>query len=62
MGQGPHGPRPWAPLLLPLDAWVLASNFRQYVGSFSGTVTDEAGGKIEVKGLRGLMEDHFARW
>ena len=45
-----------------LNAWVLASNFRQYVGTFNGTVTDEAGGKIEVKGLRGLMEDHFARW
>ena len=45
-----------------LNAWVLASNFRQYVGTFNGTVTDEAGGKIEGKGLRGLMEDHFARW
>lgn len=45
-----------------LNAWVLASNFRQFAGTFSGTVTDEAGKKIPVAGLRGLVEDHFARW
>src|SRR5690606_40400763 len=45
-----------------LNAWVLASNFRQFVGTFEGTVTDDAGKKIPVAGLRGLMEDHFARW
>ncbi|WP_289127965.1 DUF2804 family protein, partial [uncultured Marinobacter sp.] len=31
-----------------LNAWVLASNFRQFAGTFSGTVTDEAGKKIPV--------------
>ena len=45
-----------------LNAWVLASNFRQFAGTFSGTVTDETGKKIPVAGLRGLVEDHFARW
>lgn len=45
-----------------LNAWVLASNFRQYAGTFEGFVTDERGKKIPVTGLRGLMEDHFARW
>lgn len=45
-----------------LNALVLASNFRQFVGTFRGYVTDEAGTKIPVAGLRGLMEDHFARW
>ncbi len=45
-----------------LNAGIVASNFRQYVGTFNGTVTDEAGTKIPVAGLRGLMEDHFARW
>ena len=45
-----------------LNAWVIASNFRQFVGTFQGTVADESGKKIPVNGLRGLMEDHFARW
>lgn len=45
-----------------LNAGILASNFRQYVGTFNGTVTDESGNRIEVQGLQGLMEDHFARW
>ncbi|WP_372964814.1 DUF2804 domain-containing protein [Marinobacter sp.] len=45
-----------------LNAWVLASNFRQFVGTFQGTVEDDSGKKIPVAGLRGLMEDHFARW
>ncbi|AOY88569.1 hypothetical protein BKP64_10545 [Marinobacter salinus] len=45
-----------------LNVLVLASNFRQFVGTFRGHVTDEAGKKIPVEGLRGLMEDHFARW
>jgi hypothetical protein len=45
-----------------LNAWLIASNFRQYIGTFSGTVRDEAGNSIPVDGLRGLMEDHFARW
>lgn len=45
-----------------LNAGILASNFRQYVGTFNGTVTDAGGKKIAVEGLKGLMEDHFARW
>ncbi len=45
-----------------LNAGVLASNFRQFIGTFEGTVTDDAGHAIPVTGLRGLMEDHFARW
>ncbi|PSF10619.1 DUF2804 domain-containing protein [Marinobacter fuscus] len=45
-----------------LNAWLLASNFRQFVGSFTGTITDDAGKRIQVNGLHGLMEDHFARW
>lgn len=45
-----------------LNALVLASNFRQFVGTFKGQVTDDAGTKIPVTGLQGLMEDHFARW
>ncbi len=45
-----------------LNALVLASNFRQFIGTFKGHVTDDAGTKIPVTGLQGLMEDHFARW
>lgn len=45
-----------------LNAWLLASNFRQFVGTFRGTFEDDTGKKIPVVGLRGLMEDHFARW
>ncbi len=45
-----------------LNAWLIASNFRQYIGAFSRTVRDEAGNSVPVDGLRGLMEDHFARW
>ncbi|MAA64716.1 MAG: hypothetical protein CL581_08075 [Alteromonadaceae bacterium] len=44
------------------NAWVLASNFRQFAGTFSGTVTGGDGQVVRVDGLRGLMEDHFARW
>ncbi len=45
-----------------LNAWVLASNFRQFIGTFYGRVIDDEGREIPVQGLRGLMEDHFARW
>ena len=45
-----------------LNAGLLASNFRQYIGTFEGQVIDDTGTAIPVSGLRGLMEDHFARW
>jgi hypothetical protein len=45
-----------------LNALVMASNFRQLVGTFKGQVVDDAGTIIPVTGLQGLMEDHFARW
>jgi hypothetical protein len=45
-----------------LNLGVLASNFRQFAGTFEGTVVDSEGRSIPVAGLRGLMEDHFARW
>lgn len=45
-----------------LNAGVMASNFRQYVGTFNGTMVDEGGNRIAVEGLPGLVEDHFARW
>lgn len=45
-----------------LNAGILASNFRQYVGTYNGTITDGSGAKIAIQGLQGLVEDHFARW
>ncbi|MBK1850432.1 DUF2804 domain-containing protein [Marinobacter sp. 1-4A] len=45
-----------------LNAGILASNFRQYVGTFNGTITDESGNKVVVQNMKGLVEDHFARW
>jgi len=45
-----------------LNAGILASNFRQYVGSFDGTIIDEGGEKVAIRNLKGLVEDHFARW
>ena len=45
-----------------LDVLVMASNFRQYAGTFEGVVRDEGGQEVLIQGLRGLMEDHFARW
>lgn len=45
-----------------LNAWVLASNFRQYVGTFDGVIYDANNASIPIEGLRGLVEDHFARW
>ncbi|MCG8518296.1 MAG: DUF2804 domain-containing protein [Pseudomonadales bacterium] len=45
-----------------LDAVVMASNFRQFSGTFEGWVRDDNGETLAVSGLRGLMEDHFARW
>lgn len=45
-----------------LNALVLASNFRQFAGTFEGVVVDDQGRELAVTGLRGLMEDHYARW
>lgn len=40
---------------------ISASNFRQYFGTFSGTIytNDE---KIQINNLYGLCEDHYAKW
>ncbi|SFM11309.1 DUF2804 domain-containing protein [Marinobacter zhejiangensis] len=45
-----------------MDVLLMASNFRQYAGTFEGEVRDELGNVVTVSGLRGLMEDHYARW
>ncbi|MDF2153518.1 DUF2804 domain-containing protein [Vibrio sp. CAU 1672] len=41
---------------------LLKSNFRQYVGHFSGAVIDGDGTRHELEHVLGLTEDHFAKW
>ncbi|WP_245726024.1 DUF2804 domain-containing protein [Marinobacter mobilis] len=45
-----------------MDVVLMASNFRQYAGTFEGEVRDPDGQVVRIAGLRGLMEDHYARW
>ena len=45
-----------------LNAGILASNFRQYAGTFDGVIIEDNGARTPIQGIRGLMEDHFARW
>ena len=42
--------------------WFLKSNFRQFVGYFSGYLIDENGIKHELDEVMGLTEDHYAKW
>ena len=45
-----------------LNLGLLASNFRQYCGSWHGTIKLSDGQQINCNGQQGLAEDHFARW
>ena len=45
-----------------LNAWLLASDFRQDFGRFSGHLRPASGPEVEVTGLLGFCEDQFARW
>lgn len=45
-----------------LNLWLLRSNFRQFVGYFSGWVIDGNGVKHKLDSVLGLTEDHYARW
>lgn len=41
---------------------LLASNFRQYVGLYSGFVWLQNGTRLELDAVKGLAEDHYAKW
>ncbi|MGL6124600.1 MAG: DUF2804 domain-containing protein, partial [Shewanella sp.] len=41
---------------------LLKSNFRQFIGHFSGTITDNQGHHYQLNNVLGLAEDHYARW
>ncbi|MEZ8722787.1 DUF2804 domain-containing protein [Vibrio pomeroyi] len=45
-----------------LNLWLLKSNFRQFVGHFSGSIQDNSGITHKLDHVLGLTEDHFARW
>jgi len=45
-----------------LNLGLVASNFRQYCGVFSGELMLENGEKLILNQVPGLAEDHFARW
>jgi len=45
-----------------INAWVIASNFKQMFGHFSGWMIDSAGEKILLDHIPGFMEDHYAKW
>lgn len=40
----------------------LKSNFRQFIGYFSGTIIDNQGRHFTLNTVLGLAEDHYARW
>ena len=45
-----------------LQLGLLASNFRQYVGHYSGTVQLRDGRVLKLQSCLGLAEDHYAKW
>ncbi len=45
-----------------VQALILASNFRQYVGLFSGEIQRSDGTILQLRQHLGLVEDHYAKW
>lgn len=45
-----------------LNLGLLASNFRQYVGYFSGQLKKPDGSVILLDQVQGFTEDHYAKW
>ena len=45
-----------------VNAWVLASNFHQLPGLFTGTIIDKAGTCHQLTSVPGVVEDHYAKW
>lgn len=45
-----------------INAWLLASNFRQFFGYYSGEVRTALGEVIRLDQVPGLAEDHYAKW
>ncbi|HVK99115.1 MAG TPA: DUF2804 domain-containing protein, partial [Dongiaceae bacterium] len=45
-----------------LDLFLLASNFTQLTGCFTGTFTLEDGRRLDLELIPGFCEDHYAKW
>ncbi|OBP13904.1 hypothetical protein A5320_14610 [Rheinheimera sp. SA_1] len=45
-----------------VQAGLLASNFRQYVGHYQGEIRLRDGQVLQLKQCLGLAEDHYAKW
>lgn len=45
-----------------LNLWLLKSNFRQFIGHFSGVISDNDGHTHSLDNVIGLTEDHYAKW
>ncbi|NRD75099.1 DUF2804 domain-containing protein [Shewanella sp. VB17] len=45
-----------------LNLLLLKTNFRQYIGHYSGYIIDNSGVKHIIDNVLGLAEDHFALW
>jgi len=45
-----------------VNAWIVASNFNQLCGRYTGWLETPAGERIGVNGLLGYMESHYAKW
>ena len=45
-----------------VNAFVLATNFQQLFGRFSGTLTTAAGERVAIHDVLGFCEEHYAKW
>ncbi len=45
-----------------LNLLVLKSNFRQFIGRYSGEIIDSEGKLYRLNNILGLSEDHYAKW
>lgn len=45
-----------------VQAALLTSNFRQYVGYYQGNIMLADGSKLQLQQCLGLAEDHYAKW
>ncbi len=45
-----------------VNAVIVATNFNQLYGRYTGTLTTAAGERIAIDGMLGYAESHYARW
>lgn len=45
-----------------VNAVLLATNFHQLFGRFTGTLTTVAGDRVAIERMLGFCEDHYAKW